>query len=98
MMSTDLGSFQNPLVTTQNGAAHAKLVASSLAGMAKINASVLLYGATATLDYSFVSDASMLSKAKEYIEVDGDKIATYSYDQKLIQASGMKKNEYLRYR
>ncbi len=98
MMSTDLGSFQNPLVTTQNGVAHAKLVASSLAGMAKINASVLLYGATATLDYSFVSDASMLSKAKEYIEVDGDKIATYSYDQKLIQASGMKKNEYLRYR
>jgi len=98
MMSTSLGTFQNPVVTTQNGVARARLMSGSIAGTAKITASVVLYGASATLDLSFVSDASMLSKAKEYIEVVGDATASYSYDQKMIMASAAKKTVFLRYR
>jgi hypothetical protein len=97
MLSTDKGTFQNPLVTSQNGIAHARLIAASSPGTAKITASCILYGATATLDYTFVSDASMLSKAKEYIEVYADKTASYSYDQKLIMASSTSKRAFLRY-
>jgi hypothetical protein len=98
VLATDLGTFQTPIVLTQNGVAHARLSAPSNAGVAKITASAVVFGAVANLEVSFVSDASMLSKAKEYIEVDGDNVATYSYDQKMIMATATKKTVHLRYR
>ncbi|HEY3780410.1 MAG TPA: Ig-like domain-containing protein [Fimbriimonadaceae bacterium] len=98
VFETNLGSFQNPLVVTKNGVAHAHLIAGSTAGVATITAASVSYGASSTLDYTFVSDRSMLSKAKEYIEVTGDKKLSYSFDQKIVNADGIKRTAYLRYR
>lgn len=98
LFGTDLGSFRNPIATTQNGIAHATLVAGSIAGIAKITANALGVQGNATLEYQFVSDRSLLSSAKEYVEIVGYKEVRYHYEDKVFSASGPKRGAFLRYR
>jgi hypothetical protein len=98
IFTTDLGHFRESVVATQNGIAHTVLVAAASAGIAKVSASAMSYQATATLEYQFVGDRSLLSSAKEYIEVVGEKDVRYSYESKVLTASGPKRTAYLRYR
>src|SRR2546423_9950212 len=95
LFSTDLGSFRTPILTTQNGVAHATLVAGSIAGLAKITATALGLQGSSTLEYQFVSDRSFMSSAKEYIEAMGGKEERYNYEEKLLSASGPKQHAHL---
>jgi len=98
IFSCDRGTFREPIVATQNGVARAILQAGDVAGMAKITASAISFSATATLDYEFVSDRSMLSSAKEYIELSSPTDLRYSLDRKIMEASGADRTAVLTYR
>lgn len=87
VFSTDLGYFKEPIVATQHGSARTTLVASSIAGVAKITASAINYQASTTLEYQFVSDRTLLSSARDYIEIIGPKDLTYAVEQKVLGAS-----------
>ncbi|MEQ1934842.1 MAG: Ig-like domain-containing protein, partial [Fimbriimonadaceae bacterium] len=88
VFSCDRGSFREAVVTTQNGVARAVLQAGNVAGLAKISVSAITYQATATMDYEFVSDRSLLSSAKEYVDIVAPHDLRYSMDLKTIEASG----------
>lgn len=87
VFSTDLGYFKEPIVSSQHGTARTTLVASSIAGVAKITASAINYQASTTLEYQFVSDRSLLSSARDYVEIIGPKDLTYAVEQKVLGAS-----------
>lgn len=98
IFACDRGTFKDPVVTTQNGVARAVLQAGDVPGVAKITASAISYSATATLDYEFVSDRSMLSSAKEYVEMVSPTDLRYSMDRKILEASGADRTAILQYR
>jgi hypothetical protein len=98
LFSTDLGSFREPIVATQSGLAHSVLVAGSIAGTAKVTASALSYQTTSTIQFQFVADRSLLSGAKEYVEIVADKDVHYSFEDKIFVASSGKTKVFLRYR
>ncbi|MCH7904551.1 MAG: hypothetical protein IH944_08295 [Armatimonadetes bacterium] len=98
VFETTLGTFRTGLVATQNGLAQATLVASSIPGTAKVRAAVLQYGANALLRIQFVSDPSLLSSRKDYIEVVSSNTMTYSYDDRILEASATDKGVHIRYR
>lgn len=91
-------TFREPIVKTQNGIAHAVMEAGSIPGTVRITATALAYNATTNLDYELVSDRSLLSTAKEYIEITADSRLTYSMDQKIIGAEKRDENVFIRYR
>ena len=97
-ISTGGGMFREPVVPTQNGIAHAVLIAGSIPGTAKITATALAYNATTTLEYEFVGDRSLLSTAKEYVEITAPRRLAYSMDQRIIGASGDGEKVFIRYR
>lgn len=95
--STTLGNFRNELVTTQGGRAQAILVAGGVPGSAIIT--VRTPGAApATYEFEFLSDRSLLSTAKEYIEIVAPGYMTFSMDEKIIGAAGPNKGVHIRYR
>lgn len=98
VFACDRGTFRDTVVTTNNGVARAVLQAGNVPGVAKITASAITYQATATLDYEFVSDRSLLSSAKEYVEVVSPNDLRYSMDLKVIEASGADQRAVLQYR
>lgn len=98
IFSTTLGSFRDDsIVQTQNGVARVVLQTGSVAGTAKITATALGIGAITTLDLEFLSDRSLLSSAKEYIEVVSPN-TIFSMDQRILGASGPNHGAKLRYR
>ncbi|HRK21973.1 MAG TPA: Ig-like domain-containing protein, partial [Fimbriimonadaceae bacterium] len=79
VFSATLGcTFREPVVKTQNGIAHAILEAGSIPGTVRITATALAYNATTSLDYELVSDRSLLSTAKEFVEIVADTKLLYS--------------------
>ncbi|HXH60194.1 MAG TPA: Ig-like domain-containing protein [Fimbriimonadaceae bacterium] len=98
VFSTTLGALRESIVTTQNGFARAILVASSIPGEAKVQATVLKFSATATLSVRFVADRSLLSSASEFIEVVAPLAMAYSLEDKILQANGENRGVHLRYR
>lgn len=95
--STTLGSFRTELVTTQGGRAQGILVAGGVPGTAVIT--VRTPGAApATYDFEFLSDRSLLSTAKEYVEIVAPGYMSFSMDEKVIGAAGPNKGVHVRYR
>ncbi len=91
-------TFREPVVKTQNGLAHAVMVAGSTPGIEKITATALTFNANSTIEYEFVADRSMLSSAKEFVEIVAPVRLHYSMDQKTIGASGPDRSVSVRYR
>ncbi len=95
--SSTLGTFRSELVTTQGGRAQAILVAGGVPGTAIIT--VRTPGtAPATYEFEFLSDRSLLSTAKEYVEIVAPGYMSFSMDQKIIGAAGPNKGVHIRYR
>jgi hypothetical protein len=90
VFSATLGcSFREPIVKTNNGVAHAILEVGSTPGIVRITATALGYSATNTIEYELVSDRSLLSSAKDYIEVVAPRRLEYAMDQRIIGAEGV---------
>lgn len=98
LFSTDMGTFRESVVSTQNGVARSILQAGTTPGIAKISASVINYQAKATIDFEFVSDRSLLSSAKDFVEIVAPKDLQYSMDEKTIGASGEDRGVVLQYK
>ncbi len=98
IFSTDMGSFREAVIETRNGIARAILQSGNVPGMAKVTASVISYQATSTIDFEFVSDRSLLSSAKDFVEVYAPKDLQYSMDSKTIGASGPDRGVVLQYK
>lgn len=95
--STTLGNFRNEVVTTVGGRAQAILVAGGVPGTAII--SVKAVGAPpATYEFEFLSDRSLLSSAKEYVEIVAPGYMNFSLDSKIIGAAGPRQGVHVRYR
>lgn len=90
VFSTDRGSFRQSVVETRNGVARAVMQTGTEAGFAKVTATVLSYRATATMDYEYVSDRSLLNSANEFIIIDAEENGTvrYSMDFRVAEAEG----------
>lgn len=91
-------TFREPVVKTQNGIAHAVMIAGSTPGIEKITATALSFNANSTIEYEFVADRSLLSSAKEYVEIVAPDRLLYSMDQKIIGATGPGQGVSVRYR
>ena len=89
VFDTSLGQFREKVATTKNGYARVILVAGNLAGISHIRASVLRFNAAGEFDVEFVADRSMLSAAKDYIEVDGTESLWYSVDDHILEVTGV---------
>lgn len=98
VFEAQLGTFRESIVRTENGYARATLVAGSLAGICKVRVSVLRFNANSTLDIELVSDRSLLSSAKEYVEVTAPDYLQYSMQDRIIEATGQGQQVFLRYR
>lgn len=98
VFETKFGTFRENIITTQSGFARAILVASSIPGGSRVRASALRFNAFAEIEVEFVADRSLLSTAKEYIEVVGETSLTYSVQDRIIEASGPGQGVNLRYR
>jgi hypothetical protein len=95
--SATLGSFRNEVVTTQGGRAQAILVAGGVPGTSVIT--VRTPGSPpATYEFEFLSDRSLLSTAKEYVEIVAPGYMSFSMDDKIIGAAGPNKGVHVRYR
>lgn len=98
LFSTDSGSFRENVVATQNGIARSILQAGTTPGVAKISASVITYQAKADIDFEFVSDRSLLSSSKDFVEIVAPKDLQYSMDSKTVGASGEDRGVVLQYK
>lgn len=100
LFTTTLGDFRQPVALTRQGVARATLRAGSVPGMAKITATAVTYNATTSIDFLFVSDRSMLSTAKEFIEVTAPTYLVFNPDlnQRVLEATGPNRGVKLRYR
>ncbi|HMS54622.1 MAG TPA: Ig-like domain-containing protein [Fimbriimonadaceae bacterium] len=99
VFTTTKGAIDQPIVKTYNGTARVTLRAGGVPGMATITATAITYNATASLEFEFVADRSMLSSAKEYIELYAeDRNLVYSLDAKVLEGSSPNGNVFLRYK
>lgn len=98
VFSTESGSFRQAVIQTQNGIARAILQSGNLPGVFKVTASVITYQAKSSIDFEFVSDRSLLSSAKDFVEVVAPKDLQYSMDHKTIGASGPDQSVILQYK
>jgi len=99
VFNTTLGSFRESVATTANGIARVILVSGGAPGIAKITATALNgQAAPTTFEFEFVGDRSMLSNAREYIELVAPGVMHYTGDSRVMGASGANKGVSLRYR
>lgn len=99
VFNTTLGTFRETITTTTNGLARAILVAGGAAGVARITASPLSGGGSpSTFEFEFVADRTMLSSAREYIEIVAPGVMHYTVDTRLIGAAGPGHGVTVRYR
>jgi hypothetical protein len=98
IFESTLGSFRESVVTTENGYARATLIAPSVPGVARIQASSIRFSAKNRLEMEFVADRSLLNSAKEFIEVIAPKSLLYSIPERTLEASGEDRGVKLVYR
>jgi hypothetical protein len=99
VFNSTIGTFRETISTTINGMARAILVSDGRTGIARITATPLSGGASpATLEFEFVADRSMLSSAKEYVELVAPGYMHYTSDTRLVGGSAPKQGVSLRYR
>ena len=99
VLATTLGYFRENIVTTSGGFARAQLTASGTSGIAKITASVLGDSSSPTvLEFEFVADRKLLASAEETVDVYAGESLEYTYDTRLLAASGPGQKVKLRYR
>ncbi len=98
VFSTDMGNFREAVVKTQNGVARSILQAGGVPGVAKITATAVNFQAMTSMDFEFVSDRSLLSSAKDFIEVVAPRDLQYSMDSKTIGGSGPDHGVVLQYK
>lgn len=98
IFESTLGSFRESSVRTTSGTARGVLVAGAIPGTAIITAKCLGFNAVSTQEFEFVSDRSLLSSAKEYIEVVAASSLKFSFDQHVIGAAGPGHGVHVRYR
>lgn len=89
-MTSNLGSFREPVVATSGGIARAIFVAGNVPGVVTIKASTLGgEAAPSTLDFELVGDRSQLNSLREYVEIEAVKGGVqYTADDRLMAASG----------
>ncbi|MCW5937736.1 MAG: hypothetical protein KIT11_10585 [Fimbriimonadaceae bacterium] len=99
VFETDRGQFRaRSVIETTDGFARIALTAPGTAGTAKVRASAPSLSAQASIEVEFVSDPSILSSAKEFIEVASDGRLRYSTQERLMEAEGGEHPAELRYR
>lgn len=98
LFETNRGSFRQGAVQTVNGYARSVLIAGSVPGTARVTASARGYNAVQSLEVEFVADRSLLSSAREYIEIVSPNYMVYSSRLRTIQASGASRGVSIRYR
>ena len=87
LFQTDLGSFREEIVTTQNGYARAILVAGSIPGTANIKIKPLGPPiAPQSTDVEFVATKELLQNARRYIEIVSTSNVKYSPQDHLVTA------------
>lgn len=91
-------TFRESVLSTVQGRARAVLIAPGTPGTVKVTASALAYGATSTCEIEYFADRSLLSSAKEYVEVYSKNAMAYSPYAKRITASSPDQGVRLRYR
>lgn len=91
-------TFRESVLTTVQGRARAVLVAPGTPGTVKVTASALAYGATSTCEIEYFADRSLLSSAKEYVEIYSKNAMAYSPYVKRLTASSPDQGVRLRYR
>lgn len=98
IFDTNLGTFRDKVVKTENGYARAVLIAGNTPGIAKIRASVLRFNAIMETDVEFVADRSLLSSARDYFEISGTETLVYAVQDKVFEATGVNKGAVFKYR
>ena len=99
IFSATLGSFRESVSTTVGGVARATLVAGGTAGVSTITVNALRGDSSpTTLSYEFVGDKSMLSSAKEYVEIVSGNPLVYAADSRKIEAESPAGGVAVRYR
>jgi hypothetical protein len=99
VFTSTLGEFRESIVTTTDGVARAVLVAGGVPGIATITVRSLgAASAPATLEYEFVSDASLISSDREYAEVYSPESIVFAVQQRVLAASAPNRGVVLRYR
>ncbi len=99
IFATTIGTFRESVVTTVGGVARATLVAGGNAGVAAITVTALRGDSSpVTLTYEFVGDKSLLSSAKEYVEIVSGNALSYAADTRKIEAASPAQGVALRYR
>ncbi|MHB8635592.1 MAG: Ig-like domain-containing protein [Fimbriimonadaceae bacterium] len=99
LFETDIGTFRQNTVTTRSGVAQAILVAGTIAGSATVKIKVLgLPIPPQETTVEFVANRSMLSTAREYIEIVSPTYLKYSPQDKVIVAEAANHGVSIRYR
>lgn len=98
VFSSRLGNFRQNVVQTTDGLARVILIAGTTAGSELISASVLAFRANANLEVEYVSDRSLLSSAKEYIEIVSAKSLIYSSEMRTMEGISADRGVKLRYK
>jgi hypothetical protein len=88
IFQTTLGHFQQSPVSTVDGFARAVFVAGGSAGTAKITASAISLGATATTELELVTDRRELNSSNAYIQFEAPIVLRYDVDSQILAASG----------
>ncbi len=99
IFTTTLGNFkEDSIIRTVNGIARCVLVAGGIPGTATVTATTHGYNAVTTTEIEFVSDRSLLSSAKEFIEVVAPGYMMYNVNERVLAAAGPGRKVQLRYR
>lgn len=98
IFDTNLGTIREKVVTTRSGLAQATIVSSSLPGVARVRASAFRFNAVGEIEVEFVADRSLLSTAREFIEVVGKDTLQYSVEDRILEATGENGGVFLKYR
>jgi len=98
VFDTTLGEFRESAAQTVNGIAQVFLLTRGAIGTARVTARVDGFVGVGEIEVDFVADQSMLSSAKEYIEVFSPKYLIYSPEQRILHAAAPNRGVILRYR
>ncbi|MBV6457615.1 MAG: hypothetical protein HONBIEJF_00730 [Fimbriimonadaceae bacterium] len=98
VFDTTLGEFRESAAQSVNGIAQVFLLTRGAIGTARVTARVDGFVGVGEIEVDFVADQSMLSSAKEYIEVVSPKYLLYSPEQRILHAAAPNRGVTLRYR
>lgn len=98
VFDSKLGVFRERVVATRNGFARAILVAGSVPGSERVRVSALRFSAAGELDVEFVANRSMLTSARDFIEVVGSETLWYSVQDRVLEATGANRGGRVKFR